>query len=186
MIKSGTSRLKTIVPHRDGHREFVRLWTAASRRVHAYILTMVLNQADAEDLLQEVGVTVWEKFDDYDPSRDFVSWACGVARNKVLSFNQLASQRLVQSRELLDRIEAETWLSSRTLERQQHALQQCLSKLRDADRQLLQLRYTEGISLKQAAHDTGRSLQAMYKLLQRIHLRLFECVTRRLAAGDET
>jgi len=146
---------------------------------------MVFNIADVEDLLQEVGVTAWEKYDEYDSERDFVSWTCGIARNKVLSFNRLASHRLVQSAELLERMEQEVGANSRTLERQHEALRECLARLKEPDRRLLQIRYSEGVILKQVAAETGQSLQALYKSLQRIHIRLFECATRRLAAWEE-
>lgn len=167
------------------HRQFVRLWTSASRRVHAYILSMVLNQADAEDLLQDVGVTVWEKLDEFDSSRDFTAWACGIARNKVLSFNQLASHRLVQSSDLLDRIHAAASSNTRQHEFQHSLLLGCMSRLSEAERQLLRLRYVQENSLKEIAQDTGRSVHALYKSLQRVHLKLFECVSRRLGRGGE-
>lgn len=83
MVTSGITR-QVFEPACNRQIEFVRLWTAASPRIHAYLVTLVLNWADAEDLLQDVGVTVWMKFAEYDSSRDFVAWACGIARNKVL------------------------------------------------------------------------------------------------------
>jgi len=169
----------------SGHGEFIRLWTAASHRVHTYLLTMVLSWADAEDLLQEVGVTAWEKFDEYDRQRDFAAWACGIARNKVLSFNQLVWHRLVQSSDLLDRIAQEIEVESQVLEQQNEALFFCLQRLNEGDRRILQARYTPGMSLKKIAQEAGRPLQGLYKSLQRIHAQVFDCVTRRMAMGRD-
>jgi len=146
---------------------------------------MVLNQADAEDLLQDVGVTIWEKLDEYDSSRDFTAWACGIARNKVLSFNQLASHRLVQSSDLLDRLHAVVSSDVKVHEHQHQFLLGCISRLSETERQLLQLRYAQESSLKEIARDTGRSIHALYKSLQRVHLKLFECVSRRLNRWGE-
>lgn len=184
MIRPENRLLDSPLRH-GGHVEFIRLWASASRRIHAYITTMVFNVADAEDLLQEVGVTAWQKFEEYEPDRDFVAWTCGIARNKVLLFNRLARHRLVQSSELLERVEQEVRNDSRMLERQHEVLRECLSKLSDRDRKLLQIRYSDGITLKSVASETGQSLQALYKSLQRIHIRLLECVTRRLALREE-
>lgn len=173
------------VPRLEGQREFVRLWTSASRRVHSFILTLVMNWADAEDLLQDVGVTAWEKFDEFDRSGDFVRWACGIAKYKVMSFNQLAGRRTVVSSELVDRIAEAIQADAAVLQRQHEALQTCVSLLNDEDRQLLRLRYMPGLPIRVLAEETGRSVEAIYKSLQRIYHRLGECVSRRLLAwGD--
>lgn len=164
----------------EGHRDFVRLWTAASRRVHSYILTLVLNWADAEDLLQDVGVTAWEKFGEFDRRLDFGAWACGIARNKVLTFNQQSARKLVISSVLVEQLADAIRLESEALEQQHEALQTCLSRLSEMDRQLLRLRYTPGLSIKVVSKETGRSVDAIYKSLQRIYVRLSECVARRL------
>lgn len=172
-------------PHVNNHVEFVRLWTAAAPRVHAYIVALVLNWADAEDLLQDVGVTAWEKFEEFDPGRDFVAWACGIARNKVLSYRQKSHHRLVQSEELVERIEQVTQSEPYSLEVQREALHRCLDRLTEAQRRLLVLHETPGISLKSVARESGQSIQALYKSVQRIRVRLFDCVTRRLSEGRD-
>jgi RNA polymerase sigma-70 factor, Rhodopirellula/Verrucomicrobium family len=181
MINQERNRLEPSQFQQD-HRRFVRLWTAACRRVHAYILTLVMNQADAEDLLQEVGVTAWEKLSEYDPSRDFAVWACGIARNKVLSFNQLVSHRLVRSSDLLDRIDLAVGTAEEDLELQHQLLPRCLEKLSEAERELLRLKYAEGISFEELTHKTGKTIDAVYKAVQRLRKRLFECVSRLLDA----
>lgn len=163
-----------------GHREFVRLWTGASRRVHSYILTLVLNWADAEDLLQDVGVTAWEKFGEFDSRMDFVSWTCGIARNKVLTFNQHSLRKLVISSELVEQLADAVRMESETLELQHDVLQECLARLDSGERELLKLRYTPGLSIKAVSEETGRSVDAIYKTLQRVSRRLSDCVSRRL------
>lgn len=169
---------ETFHPHR--HCEFVRLWIAASRRVHSYILTLVLNWADAEDLLQDVGVTAWEKFGEFDSRMDFVSWTCGIARNKVLTFNQHSLRKLVISSELVEQLADAVRMESETLELQHEALQECLARLESRERDLLKLRYTPGLSIKAVSEETGRSVEAIYKTLQRVSQRLSDCVSRRL------
>ena len=72
-----------------GHRkpdasEFVQLFSAHQRGVHAYISALVPSATDADDLMQETSLALWEKFDEFDPQRDFHRWACGVAYISVL------------------------------------------------------------------------------------------------------
>lgn len=185
MITSGRHGLTS---EAAGHSqlEFVRLWTSASPRVHSYLVTLIFNWADAEDLLQDVGVTAWEKFLDYDPDRDFLTWVKGIARNKVLTFRQKRSWScLVQSEELLARIEQAVEAEPYSLDARHHALQVCLERLTDAERRLLSVSQSQADTLKSVAEQSGRSAQSLYKAVQRIRSQLFQCVTRRLAAGGD-
>jgi len=43
-------------------REFIRLLMENERRIYAYIRTLIGNNADAEDVLQETSITLWDKF----------------------------------------------------------------------------------------------------------------------------
>lgn len=56
------------------------------------------------------------------------------------------------------------------------ALARCVHKLSQPDRDLIQLRYQPGGSVQSVADRVGRSLQAVYKSLNRIHGRLLICI----------
>ncbi len=51
-----------------------------------YIYSLVRDLDDAEDLFQQTSLVLWDKFDQFDRSRSFVAWACGVARYEVTEF----------------------------------------------------------------------------------------------------
>jgi RNA polymerase sigma-70 factor, ECF subfamily len=171
----------------DQHnREFVRLWTAHGQRVYSYILTLLPNRADADEVFQETGTLLWEKFDQYQPGSNFRSWACRVALNKVRNFRQLRRHRVVLlSDESLDLIEQTTASRSSDLDSQYSLLADCYAKLTPTDRELIDLRYTPGLSVRGVAQQVGRSIDAIYKALARIHRLLFDCVHRALEAEDK-
>ncbi len=179
------NRILEIPPSRGRHGVFIKLWTAGFRRIRAYVYTMVFNWADAEDLCQEVGVAAWESFDEFDESQDFVAWVCGIARNKVLMFNRKARRRIVATDALLNELDRRMKARSRALGTQVDALQVCLSQLKDHERTLVKSYYFQESSMQEISERTGRSLQALYKSLQRIHARLFECMRRRSGDGSE-
>ncbi len=56
--------------------------------MYAYSLTLVPHRPDAEDIFQNVGVTLWEKFDEFEEGTNFGAWACRIAWFKVLDFQQ--------------------------------------------------------------------------------------------------
>src|SRR5262249_14655413 len=50
---------------------FLRLFLENERRLYAYILTLLANRADADDVLQEASLVMWDKFDERQPPADF-------------------------------------------------------------------------------------------------------------------
>ena len=49
----------------DNTAEFVRLWTQYHRDVERYVFSMLPRPADASEVVQEVSVRLWEKWDSY-------------------------------------------------------------------------------------------------------------------------
>lgn len=171
--------------HQDRNREFVQLWTAHSHRVFAYILTLLPNEADAEEVLQETGVALWEKFDDYQSGTNFRAWACRFALNLVRNFRRRQSHRPVLfSDHFVTVIDRQTTAHSASLDEQSVALADCLTKLPNADRELLHQHYEQGESVKSLAQKADRSLDAVYKSLRRIHNLLFDCIRRDLRSAE--
>src|SRR5208283_4289181 len=93
----------------DGRgRAFMRLFLQNERRVYAYIVTLLANRADADDVLQEASLVMWDKFDEEHPPDDFAAWGCRIAYFKVLDFRKKhARSRVLFSQAMLERV-AET------------------------------------------------------------------------------
>src|SRR5262245_4748818 len=84
---------------------FLRLFLQSQRRLYAYVLTLLPNRADADDVFQEVSLVMWDKFDDAHPPDDFVAWGCRIAYFKVLDFCKKRRRgRVLFSQELLERL----------------------------------------------------------------------------------
>src|SRR5437764_12104285 len=66
--------------------EFVERLVRSQARVYAYIVTLLPNRADAEEVFQQTSLALWKKWRQYDPDRDFVRWACGMAHFEVRNF----------------------------------------------------------------------------------------------------
>lgn len=161
-------------------KEFVRLWTANSRKIFAYIATIIPDWSEAEDIFQETGVVVWEKFSEYEPGTDFCAWARKIAYFKMLSHHKIRDRWKVLDNSLQEALLTETAEMTDLLEYQHEALSECVKKLSDKDRNLLYRRYHEDRTVKQIALKVGRSLDAVYKALQRVHDKLFDCVNQSL------
>jgi RNA polymerase sigma-70 factor, ECF subfamily len=165
---------------------FLRLFLRNERRLYAYILTLLPRRADADDVLQEASLVMWDKFDPAAPPDDFAAWGCRIAYFKVLDFRKKRQRsRVLFSQETLERL-AETAVEQTAglqLDERREALADCLARLRPQDRDLLARRFAEGATTLSTAEQVGRSADAVYKALARIRQALFECVTRTLAQG---
>jgi RNA polymerase sigma-70 factor (ECF subfamily) len=165
-------------------KAFLRLFLENERRLYAYILTLLANRADADDVLQDVSMVMWDKFDDQRPPDDFAAWGCRIAYFKILDFFKKRQRSRVQfSQTMLERV-AETAIEQADclrLDERREALADCLEKLNPMDRELLALRFSPGATTQSTAAQVGRSVDAIYKTLAKIRLALFDCVNNALA-----
>src|SRR5262245_26262933 len=128
----------------DKSKLFLRLFLQNERRLYAYILTILPNRADADDVLQDASMVMWDKFDEHSPPDDFAAWGCRISYFKVLDFRKRRQRgRVLFSQEMLERV-AETALEqadSLQLDERREALTGCVQKLSDRDRGLLAARF---------------------------------------------
>ncbi|TWU26034.1 sigma-70 family RNA polymerase sigma factor [Bythopirellula polymerisocia] len=166
--------------------EFVRLFSKSQHRILGFIHTLVPNLPEAEDVLQETSVILWKKWPEFQRDRDFVKWACGIARFEVFRIlRQNKRNALYLSESVLNQI-ADIALNdakdSRRYEECGTALTMCLQELPDSDKQILDLRYQHNKTVKQIAIESNRPKSTIHDLLGKIRSRLLRCVRRRISA----
>src|SRR3954447_10189113 len=83
-VWSGVSGVQSIMGDRKA--EFSDWLLRPQTHLFGYIYSLVRDLDDADDLFQQTSLVLWDKFEQFDPSRSFVGWACGVARYEVLNF----------------------------------------------------------------------------------------------------
>lgn len=157
------------------------------QRILGYIYALLHNLADAEDVYQQTSLILWRKFDAFDPESDFYRWACKVAHFEVLNFLRAKKCSHVHfSESFLEELAAIELPSDDTALRQRHeALTNCIERLPERDRRLIDLCYGGEQTFKQVAEQLGRSVQGVYNSLGRVRGILFDCIHRILAAEGE-
>jgi RNA polymerase sigma-70 factor, ECF subfamily len=161
---------------------FVQLFAQHQRSIHAYIYSLVPSRVDADDVMQETSLVLWRKWGDFDPTRDFVRWACGIAFHEVLKMRRkAATSRCYFNEDLLNQLSAEVVRQSDELEHRYTALLRCMGKLGTRDRELVERRYQSKTTARKVADDLERPASTVYKALSRIRNSLFDCVERSLA-----
>jgi RNA polymerase sigma-70 factor (ECF subfamily) len=161
---------------------FVRLLTLNERRVYAFILSLVPNWADADEILQETNVRLWNEFDRYVPGSDFGAWACAVAKFQVLTHRKRKSRERVRFTDAFLDVVAREFEADDEAAARHHALAHCVAQLTPEHRDLLRAYYAPGALGAEVAARLNRSVEALYKALSRIRRLLHDCVGRRLKA----
>lgn len=153
-----------------------RNWGQVQTSLLAFITASAPQFSDAEDLLQEVAVEVAVRFDEYDPSRPFLPWALWIAKIKIAEFYRGRQRRQVLLMgESMDALADACVKVQETLSDKQFAIDKCLDRLTDRAREMLNLRYSEGMSSPEIGHRLGMSVQYVRVALTRIRTALTEC-----------
>jgi RNA polymerase sigma-70 factor (ECF subfamily) len=169
MLQKGTG-----MPSKD---DFAQRFVEANDALRGYIVSHVGSLTDAEDILQEVSVVLWERFGDYRPEVPFIRWAMGIARHKILHHRRsMARSRILLDDELSSRFgeRYETLLSE--LSRRQAALRECVRRLSGRARRVLQMRYYDGLKPGTIAERMGLSYGNVQVILSRTRTWLRGCV----------
>lgn len=161
---------------------FMQLFLMSQRRIYGYVMTMIPNHSDADDIVQDVASVMWGKFSEYKPGTDFTAWAITIARYKVLSFLRHRKTHRNHFNEntlkIIEEIEAKEDLRQND---RLDALLKCLQKLTRTERHILSIRYEDGMTLKNLAGRLGLNVNTLYSRLSKIHLMLLHCVKRGMA-----
>src|SRR4051794_13758805 len=132
---------------------FVEQFLRSQGRIYAYVVTLLPNREDAEEVFQQTSLALWKKWQEFDPQRDFVRWACGMAHLEVCNFLRKNSgrPRIDLSEDVLLEVAEVRLQLHDVLEERRKALLECLGSLKRHSRELLERCYAGKDSIKQIA-----------------------------------
>ncbi|SMP78879.1 RNA polymerase sigma-70 factor, ECF subfamily [Neorhodopirellula lusitana] len=147
----------------------------------------ILRQSQlAEDAYQDMLVKVFENESVFEGPRHLRDWSWKVLRRRCYEFIRRKNYRpslLVES--ILDLVDAELECrDAEEINQRVDALHQCLANLTVHCRDVVRLRFSEGLSGIEVAEKLGRTPDTVYKTLHRIYSTLGECVQDRLGAWN--
>ncbi|NLF08466.1 MAG: sigma-70 family RNA polymerase sigma factor [Pirellulaceae bacterium] len=171
----------------DRNMMFASLFRDCYRQLLAYVHLLVRNYADAEDVVQQTSMVLWKKFDEYDPDTSFVAWACSVARFEALNFLKQRRRRRARFSEAfqLKLAEAISGVAVAEVNQRTAALEDCVDKLPESQRELLRRCFGGSESVADVARELGRTTHSVYSSLRNIRHKLFECVEQSTAESDK-
>lgn len=170
----------------DRTEEFLRLLGQHDRTVYAYILAMTHHWADADDVMQETRLRLWQQFDKYELGTDFGAWARSIAYYLVLAQREKASRsRLRFGAAFCEAVSAAYAAKPDLPIARQEALLLCMEKLDQTKRALIENYCIGEESLRELAEKIGRSYESTRKAVYRTQLTLADCIDREMRRKEE-
>ena len=156
-------------------REFVHLMSASQMNIYAYIMSIVGNSSDADDIMQNTSVLMWERFSEYESGTDFKRWGISIAYYKIKEFRKQNKQPQFND-EVFEKIHDQAHEEVGNMNLFIEKMRVCLTRLSQADLDIVKLRYQSGYSIKKVALRFNTSVQAVYMKLSKIHGILSRCI----------
>jgi len=165
---------------------FLDLFTKSQVRLYRYIVMLVGNQTEAEDILQNTNLVLLEKRDSYEPGTNFMAWASSVAYLEVQK-HRAAKRRITNllSEATLELLAAEAREHASLLEQRFAALPGCMEKLAPADLALIKDHYYHGLSWESIARSLGRTASSVRHSVCRIRRELKRCIDKAVGVEEE-
>jgi RNA polymerase sigma-70 factor (ECF subfamily) len=170
----------------DRHDVFLKLLTLHQRGLYGYIYVLVPNPTDAEDLLQQTTLRLWQTFDEFDVNRSFPAWARRIAYREVLHYlREKRRSRIVFDDDVVARLAKIRQDCEETQLLDTSNLARCIEELSGSDQTLLKLCYATKRNIKAAASALERPVASVYVSLVRVRRLLMDCI-RRMNAQEES
>jgi len=160
--------------------DFSQKLTALQKPLYAYILSLLPNKTEAEDVLQETNLILCKKSNEYDPEGHFQGWAFNIARFQVMGhISKFKRSKLCFSPELVETL-AEEVIDLKDLDLSRKALQICYELLPKHMKPIATLRFREDKSLLEISKKLKRPMGSVSATLYRIRINLINCVKKRM------
>ena len=154
-------------------------------RIWSYIFSITRDYHLSEDVLQEVCLFLVNAADKYDPSRPFLPWALGIARNKSYeAIRACEKQASLLNDDVLKKLQDSLIIMSRDENVRLEALQRCMNEISEENRKIMTMKYVDKFSADKIAGLINRSRTATFSLLQRLRASLAGCVGNKVKEGN--
>lgn len=156
----GLETLAVRVAQNRDRKAFQQLFAHFAPRIKSFILKQNVSDEIAEDLTQEVMVTIWQKAHLYDPKKARLStWIFRIARNKFI--DKIRRQRYIEVDvdDHIQSMEAEEKTDIPVIQKQdQQRILNALKLLKPDLQQVVELAFYRELSHSQIAEETGLPL----------------------------
>lgn len=168
----------------DDGEWFVRLFGQVQRPLYRFIMTLLPQPADADEVFQETIIVLWRKREQYEQGTDFLAWSRVVARYEVFRYLRQNRHDKVGLNEMaMTKIAEVNEARAKTLDEEatrHEVLAGCIGKLGTEEREIIRQRYYQNQAVEMIAKKFGKAQSTIYSALTRARGQLADCMKRRL------
>jgi RNA polymerase sigma-70 factor (ECF subfamily) len=165
---------------------FMQAYAEHEAALRAYARSLLPTWDAVDDTLQEASIIMWRKIDQLQSADEFLPWAKVILRFEALKARRkVARDRHVFSEKLFEMLAEEGEHERDATSIQQAALQTCLAKMSEPNRELVMAPYTRDNAVVDLAKESGRTVNSLYKLLGRLRTKLRKCVHENMTDPKE-
>jgi RNA polymerase sigma factor (sigma-70 family) len=166
-----------------GDRAALRMvYQDTSAKLFGVCLRILNDRGEAEDVLQDVYVTVWRKAASFDPGRASpITWLVAIARNRSIDrLRSGAVSRRMDPIEAADDVRDPAPAAVELVEAAQQSsrLGSCLEELESRQSAAIRSAFLDGMTYEELAARTGVPLGTMKSWIRRGLLKLRACLER--------
>lgn len=165
----------------EGDRDALRdLYAATSAKLFGVCLRILPDRQEAEDVLQEAYLAVWQKAASFDAGRGSpITWLVTLTRNRALDRLRARKPVATEPIELAAEIPDEALPVHSLMEAHEEAAQlaACLQTLAAPDVRLIRCAFFEGSSYSELAARTAQPLGTVKSRIRRALLKLKGCLS---------
>lgn len=169
------------------HEAFSMLVHRHTKMFYAAAYRVCSNQDDAEDIVQDAFLKLWNKPEIWNASRGakFTTWFYRVVTNQAI--DHLRKNRKAYSSDNLDYVsdDRDSQLKAMEDQQDQSMLEEAIGELPERQKIALNLSFYEGLSNKETAEILGVGVKAVESLLMRAKAGLKDTLIRRGILSQE-
>lgn len=155
---------------------FVPLLAEVQPRLYRYILGLVGNFTDGDEVMLRARRRMGQRFGEYDPQTDFLLWGMQIAYGCIEEYRREKGEEAVFSEAAMEALKREA-VNAAIWEKISFAdLKSCILKLPEKDRHLIRARYIDGKRPEEINVGSIRTEQGVMAALSRICDVLLDCV----------
>ncbi|MFU8847866.1 MAG: RNA polymerase sigma factor [Opitutales bacterium] len=162
---------------------FAAIVRGNQRWLRGYFRARLSDWTAADDLAQDVFITAFRQIRSFRGDSSIASWLRAIAHNHLRNhFRKHREQAIGGSEELQAILEqsCDSWQGDTPTNKTLEALATCKERMPKAATALLNMRYTQGKSVREISQETGKGYSALTMKFHRLRELLAECITMEL------
>lgn len=161
-------------------RAFSTLYDRTSAKLFGICVHLLDTYAEAEEVLQEVYVTVWQKAGQFDERKATpITWLAVLARNKAidrLRRRRVPTMAIDRAADVAD--DSDTALEVIESAQERERLTTCMEELVERQRTMIRAAFLDGLTYTELAERESVPLGTMKSWIRRGLMRLRDCLER--------